>query len=130
MTSIKTLLFVIILILETGACSGPHGQESSDSPVGLKGREAAHEETSEVQRLPSKAGEVLVRFKSHVTSERVGQIIGNLDLEIIRAFSVPNLYLLKIPDTSTVPDAMEHLRQYEDVKYAEPNYLRTNQRRK
>jgi hypothetical protein len=130
MTSIKTLLFVIILIFETASCSGPQGQENSDTPVGLTGREAAHQETSGFQKPRSKAGEVLVKFKNHVTLETVEQIISDLDLEIIRAFSVPNLYLLKIPDNSTVPDVIERLGQYEDVKYAEPNYFRTKQRKK
>jgi hypothetical protein len=112
MTSIKTLLFVVILISETASCSGHQSQENSDDPVGLKGREAAQQETSGVQKPSYKA------------------IISDLDLEIIRAFSVPNLYLLKIPDNSTVPDVIERLGQYEDVKYAEPNYFRTKQRKK
>lgn len=130
MTPIKTLVLVVILISSTASCSGPLGQETPDTPVGRQGREAAHEEPSEVQKPRSKAGEVLVRFKNHVTPERAGQIIGDLELEILRAFSVPNLYLLKVPDNSTVFDLIERLGQYEDVEYAEPNYFRNNQRKK
>jgi hypothetical protein len=48
-------------------------------------------------------------------------------LETIRLVSKPNLYLMKILDGSSVESVMERLRNYEDVQYSEPNYIRTIQ---
>jgi hypothetical protein len=41
---------------------------------------------------------------------------------------MPNLYLLRIKDHSSVPEVIERLGQHEEVKYAEPNYSRSKQR--
>ena len=67
--------------------------------------------------------EVLVKFKTDTDDETVERIRAALNLETIRKFSSPNLYLMKITDGSTVETVIMDLKAYEAVSYAEPNYV-------
>ena len=66
--------------------------------------------------------EVLIKFKPGADAETIERIRTALNLETIRKFSSPNLFLLKITDGSSVEAVIEQLTSYEAVKYAEPNY--------
>ena len=51
------------------------------------------------------------------------RIQAELKLEKIREFRSPNLFLMKITDGTSVEAMIEMLRIYNEVKYAEPNYV-------
>lgn len=70
-------------------------------------------------------GEILVKFRDGTKEKAIEAIKTDLHLETIRIVSKPNLYLMKILDRSSVETVLEHLRQYKEVKYSEPNYVRT-----
>ena len=67
--------------------------------------------------------EVLVNFKPNTDQEVVERIQQKLQLETIRTFSSPNLYLLKITDGSSVETIIKRLQTQEAVKSAEPNFV-------
>ena len=121
-------LLVVVLMLQTPSCSGVENHNNTDAAPGLTLGEAENQGDRDVVEPTYRADELLVRFKDHVTPAQVEQMTRDLGLEIIREFSMRNLYLLRIKDNSAVPDVIDRLGQYEEVKYAEPNYSRTKQR--
>ncbi len=70
-------------------------------------------------------GEILVKFKDGTDTQAIKAIQRELHLKTIKIVSRPNLYLMKILDGSSVERIVERLRNYEEVKYSEPNYIRT-----
>lgn len=70
-------------------------------------------------------GEILVKFRDGTTDKAKEAIQKEVHLETIRLISKPNLYLMKILDGSSVESVMERLGKFKEVKYAEPNYIRT-----
>ncbi len=70
-------------------------------------------------------GEILVKFRDGTTVQAKEAIQKEVHLETIRLISKPNLYLMKILDGSSVESVMERLGKLKEVKYAEPNYIRT-----
>ena len=67
----------------------------------------------------------MVKFHEGISEKAIQAIKRDLQLETIRIVSATNLYLMKIMDGSSVESVLERLRKYEEVKYAEPNYVRT-----
>jgi hypothetical protein len=120
---------LLIILIFSISCSGrsPEAQEdlsshpkrpeilSSDQP---KLSPAAEENKNYVP------GEILVKFKDGTTDQAIEAIQRELHLETIRVVSKPNLYLMKILNTSSVVSTVERLRHYREVQYAEPNYIR------
>ena len=72
-------------------------------------------------------GEILVKFRDGTTDQTKEAIQKEVHLETIRIVSKPNLYLMRILDGSPVEGVMERLSRFKEVKYAEPNYIRTIQ---
>ena len=73
------------------------------------------------------SGEILVKFRDGTTDQAKEAIQRKVHLETIRLISKPNLYLMKILDGSSVESVLERLGTFKEVKYAEPNYIRTKQ---
>ena len=71
-------------------------------------------------------GEALVRFEAKTERSRVELILKELDLQIIEAFALPNLYRVKAtaPSTST-EEIVNRLTACPEVLYAEPNFVFT-----
>ena len=67
--------------------------------------------------------EVLVKFNPDTNPETIARIQAELKLEKVREFRSPNLFLMKITDGTSVEAIIEKLKTYEEVKYAEPNYV-------
>ena len=120
----KNLTWVLILlsifVFTTVSCQG-----TSDARPGLKKIGAVSKGISGVKKQDYREGEVLIKFRSGVNRPAIEKLIEGLDLEIIKVVSAPNLYLLRIPRDSTVPEIIERLRQFEEVEYSEPNYIRS-----
>jgi Fervidolysin N-terminal prodomain len=70
-------------------------------------------------------GEIIVKFKDGTDDQVIKHIHKELHLETIRLVYKPNLYLMKILDGSSVESVIERLQNYKEVKYSEPNYLRS-----
>ena len=70
-------------------------------------------------------GEILIKFKEGTDAQTIKTIQGELHLKTIKIVSRPNLYLMKILDSSPVETIMERLKDFQDVAYSEPNYIVT-----
>ena len=118
---------LIILVL---ACGGQAGNSSNnnqrleqkEAESGIKHTGQAETSQPKGQQQPYVPDEVLIKFKPGADAETIERIQTALNLETIRKFSSPNLFLLKITDGSSVEAVIEQLTSYEAVKYAEPNY--------
>ena len=119
-------LFIILLL----ACGGQNGNSSNNNQQ-LEQKEASgvkHTGQTGIsqpqgQRQPYVLNEVMVKFEPGVDADTIERILAASNLEMIRKFSSPNLFLMKITDGSSVEAVIEQLKTYEAVKYAEPNYV-------
>ena len=119
-------LFIVLLL----ACGGQTGNSSNNKlqpeqkeASGVKHIGQTGISQPQNQRQPYALNEVLVKFKPGANRDAIERIRAALNLEIIRKFSSPNLFLMKITDGSSVEAVIEQLKTYEAVKYAEPNYV-------
>lgn len=120
---------LIILLLAT-SCVGQGMSIDTESPQNsqateTKKREALKADSSGLKRKSYAPQEILVKFKEGTDRQDIEAIQRELHLKTIRVVSNPDLYLMKIPDGSSVEQVMEYLSKYEEVKYSEPNYVRT-----
>ena len=67
----------------------------------------------------------MIKFHAGTSEKAIQEIMRELHLETIRIVSKPDLYLMKILDGSSVENVLERLYNFEKVKYAEPNSMRT-----
>ena len=120
-------LFIILVL----ACGGQNGNSrNSNTQLNQKTPESEGRQTGQTgislpegQQQSYVPDEVLVKFKADTDAETVERIRAAMNLETIRKFSSPNLFLMKITDGSSVDAVIEQLKTYEAVKYAEPNYV-------
>lgn len=71
--------------------------------------------------------EILVKFKPGTDADMIKEIQEKTGLVTVRNLSVPDLYLMKITDKTSVEEIIKELKKYSEVLYAEPNYkYRTN----
>jgi len=119
-----------VILLLTISCAGQSTkpkEKSSRHPqvTEMQEREQPKLAPSGIERKDYIPGEILVKFKDGTDTQAIEAIQRELHLKTIREFSSPNLYLMKILDGSSVERIVERLRNYEEVKYSEPNYIRT-----
>jgi hypothetical protein len=120
-------LFIILVL----ACGGQSGNSSNNNQQleqkaagsGVKHTGRTGISQPEGQQQPFVLDEVLVKFKPGTDADAIERIRTALNLETIRKFSSPNLFLMKITDSSSVEAVIEQLKTYEAVKYAEPNHV-------
>ena len=120
-------LFVFVLLV-SGACKNPEGQQKLTYPP----RQIRTVERNEPKLEPPGGegknyvpGEIMVKFQAGTSEKTIQAITGELHLETIRIVSKPDLYLMKILDGSPVESVLERLHKLEEVESAEPNYMRT-----
>ena len=120
----------LIILLFVISCSGQNMEPNEEFS---RHSQAAKTKSQEQQKLPPLKiknkgyvpGEILVRFKDSTSAQAIKNIQRELHLETIRLVYKPNLYLMKILDGSSVESVIERLQNYKEVKYSEPNYLRS-----
>lgn len=120
MNLIKGSILILFCIFATISC---YKSPSATQPE-LEKAEAENGEVHGIEGKDYMTGEVLVKFKSSVNKPAIEKIIKTLGLKKIKVISSPNLYLLKIVGSSTVPEAIENLKKFDEVDYSEPNYIR------
>ena len=72
-------------------------------------------------------GRIIVSFKEGTTKEEMEAVRQELRLEVLRPFSRPNLYLMRITDKTPVKSVLERLKDHPAVEYAEPDFIVTTQ---
>ena len=101
MNSIRSIAALTLAFFITLSCIKNTDFENSSlsppvKPHNCGKNNSAKNDVNEMGKKNYKAGEVLIKFKEHVSKERRGEIIKELDLEIIRVFISTNVYLLNI----------------------------------
>lgn len=119
----KAFVFFAAAGLVVISCSRREPPLSRAQPPSEQNRRESIENERKAQDGNHKAGEILVKFGSSVAEERIKEILTELHLEKIRLVSPPSLYLLRIPPGSSVQDVIERIERFEEVEYAEPNYI-------
>ena len=127
----NTLQMIVILFLII-SCADRHLEEqekeaSHPRAIGIQGGEQPKLSPEGGETKSYVPGEMLVKFRDGTTEQTKESIQREVHLETIRIVSKPNLYLMKILDGSSVESVMERLGKFKEVKYAEPNYIRTIQ---
>ena len=125
----NTLQVIVILFL-TISCGDRHLEEQEKGALHPQAIEIQGDKQPKLSPADGEtknyvAGEILVKFQDGTTDQMKEALQKELHLETIRIISKPNLYLMKIRDDSSVESVMERLRKFKEVKYAEPNYIRT-----
>jgi hypothetical protein len=121
-------LLVIFLLTISCADRHPEAQEKAAShpqAIEIQGGEQPKLSPAGGETKNYVPGEILVKFRDGTTDQAKEAIQKEVHLETIRLISKPNLYLMKILDGSSVESVMERLGKLKEVKYAEPNYIRT-----
>jgi hypothetical protein len=127
---LTTTLQLLVIFFLTISCADRHPEAQEKA--------ASHPQAIEIhgsdQPKPSPAGgetknyipgEILVKFRDGTTDQTKEAIQKEVHLETIRIVSKPNLYLMRILDA--VERVLERLGKFKEVKYAEPNYIRSKQ---
>jgi len=121
-------LLVIFLLTISCADRHPEAQEKAAShpqAIEIQGSEQPKLSPAGGETKNYVPGEILVKFRDGTTDQAKEAIQRKVHLETIRLISKPNLYLMKILDGSSVESVMERLGKFKEVKYAEPNYIRS-----
>ncbi len=121
--------FLVIFVF-SASCGAQHPEAqgtsvSSPQAVEMLGSERPKLSPSGEEGKNYVPGEILVKFKDSATEEAIGAIQREVHLETIRVVFKPHLYLMKILDGASVESVIERLRTYQEVQYAEPNFIRT-----
>jgi hypothetical protein len=69
-------------------------------------------------------GEILVRFRDGTDEQTIARIQKEVELKTIRLVSRPELYLMQVVGEISPEEAVQRLRRYREVIFAEPNYVR------
>ena len=120
--------FIIFVFAISCAPQNPEGHENLAQPpedIETLGNDQPKLSTQGGESKNYVLGEILVKFHDGTKEKAIEAIKRDLHLETMRIVSKPNLYLMKILEGASVEAVLERLRQYEEVKYAEPNYVRT-----
>ena len=123
--SLFTGLIFFILPLACNGQNGNNNLKSENKTVESQIKRADQTGISQPQSQPQQyvPREVLVKFNPDTNPETIARIQTELKLEKVREFRSPNLFLMKITDDTSVAAIIETLKTYEEVKYAEPNYV-------
>jgi hypothetical protein len=118
------LIFFILPL----ACNGQNSNNNLKSEIKTvesKMRSADQAGISQPQGQPRQyvPHEVLVKFNPDTDLQTIARIQEQMNLETIRKFRSPNLFLMKITDGAAVEAVIKELKTYQAVKYAEPNYV-------
>jgi general secretion pathway protein D len=74
------------------------------------------------QEMYSK-GELLVKFRDGLQENRISEILSAEGASIISEMKPKGLYLIKLKKEQDVREAVKKFNTYEEVEYAEPNYI-------
>ena len=127
----RTITFqVIVILFLIISCADRHLEEqeketSHSQAIGIQGSEQPILSPAGGETKSYVPGEILVKFRDGTTDQMKEALQKEVHLQTIRIIYKPNLYLMKILDGSSVESVMERLGKFKEVKYAEPNYIRS-----
>lgn len=101
---------------DSAGTDGAVGGDDLQSGVGSQGAGGKDRKRMYVE------GQVLVRFKDGVSSERAEEIVVGHGARIIKYMDGIHVFLIELRADETVEDAVEYFNSHWEVQYAEPNY--------
>jgi hypothetical protein len=113
-------IFFIGAIVAT-ACSviqkRPNAEASeAPRPLNLGKTQGAGEEICTAAGKDYKSGQVLVKFKPHVSQGEIDKIARLAGREVMKVVYPPNLILFKIMGSSSVGDVIRSLKRVEEIE--------------
>lgn len=66
--------------------------------------------------------EILIKFKSGVSQERIASILRHNQIKVIAEIQRGHLYHVRVLDNRSVESAITQFTSYQEIEYAEPNY--------
>jgi hypothetical protein len=90
------------------------------SSEGEKGAITPYYRIMEQDYIP---GEVLVKFKEGVSEERITAFSKKFSLVLLEKVKKTSIYRFRLTGDRTVPEAIDILKQQNEVKTAQPNYF-------
>jgi hypothetical protein len=121
-------LFYLLLLPIAVACTAPDKVEpvrlSGDAVYLSQGGNVHRMGVSDTPAAEMVPNQVLVRFREGIDQGEIQRIQRETGVQILKAVSNNNLFLMKIMDGSSVEDAIRRLKAYPEILYAEPNYGR------
>ena len=112
------------------SCGGPHSEKEGDVKTATDTKKTGGTERS-TSVPPSSPPEtyaphqVIVRFKPNTGQEEIETIQKTLQLETLKIISAPDLHLMEIQNDTSVEETVSRLREFEAVRFAEPNYVKS-----
>jgi serine protease len=116
----------VIALLGMISCTGADSDDAvTESPVTVPAlASAAAGGGGKAGRQAYRPDEILVRFKSGTASVRAAAVHARLAAQVVHEYRVPSdLQLVRVPQSTTVEQAIAQYRRDPDVLYAEPNYV-------
>ena len=110
--TLRVLLTSISLFLT--AC------EATSSPV----KNVAEGSTGAQPFVP---GEVLIKFKPSISSERIDAILKDSGTELIRQIKGVGIHHVRIVGKESIETVVKKLSTFQEIEYAEPNFRFGNQ---
>ncbi len=121
----KKLIYVFLALFLVACGSDKVANLSQDTVTELSSPKATVQSIlSSMDETPYIEGQLLVKFKSGVSSAESSSAIQSTGASVARSFNiVPELKLIKLPDGMSVSDAVIQYMSDPNVEYAEPNYI-------
>ena len=109
------------------SCGGSHSEKEGDVETATGTRKTGDTEQSKsVSPMDTYAPhQVIVRFKPNTEQQDIETIQRTLHLETLKIISTPDLHLMEIQDDTPVEETVSRLREFEAVRFAEPNYVKS-----
>ena len=121
------VLAALIILTLPLACDGQNNynlkSDNKTTESGIKKADNAGIKKPQAQQHEYVPDEVLVKFNPDTDPETIARIQAELKLKKTREFRSPNLFLMKITDGSSVEAIIEKSKTYQEIKFAEPNYV-------
>jgi hypothetical protein len=121
-------LFYSLLLPIAVACSAPEQVEpmrlSGDGILLSQGGIVHRNGVADKSAQAIVPNQVLVRFREGTDQEEIQRVQRETGVQILKAVSNNNLFIMKIMNGSSVEDAIRRLKGYPEILYAEPNYGR------
>lgn len=126
-TSIKPLVYSDVGVIGDG---GPViAGDSPASTTGTSGSGDTGGEGSGNSPASFRPNRVIVRFEDNVTQQQQTQFLAARGLELVKRFDLINGVLARVPDNRPIITLANELTNFSEVKYAEPDYEITLNRR-
>ncbi len=112
----------------SGKTTPPSQSQNSGSGSNNSAADSKTAKTDFSKLKPGKdyaADEVVVKFKNDVSKKELTGLSKKFNLKIKKKIPRINVYKIKIPKGQTVPQTIEKLNKATEVKYAEPNFVRS-----